>query len=129
MVGGAVHAVDPGLHLVALETADRAAAADFLVVTSTHPYVVAISMPVLFGFLAAPVQAVGLVRAGVVPLWAGVAIGGGAVALYLLGSTAWGVVAATVLLVAGLAPAAVRLIRRGPVDVRESSRRQVAVSA
>lgn len=112
VLGGAVHAVDPGLHLVALETADRAAAADFLVVTSTHPYVVAIFLPVLIGFLAYPVQAVGLVRARIVPLWAGVVIGVGAVVLYLFGSTVWGVVGATVLLLAGFAPAATATLDR-----------------
>lgn len=127
VIGGAVHSVDPGLHLVALEMADRGAAADFLVTTSTHPYVVAIFVPVLLGFLAAPVQAVGLVRARVVPVWAGVAIGVGAVVLYLFGSTVWGVLGATVLLVAGLAPAAVAMIRRDQVDVGET--RQVPVTA
>jgi hypothetical protein len=116
VIGGAVHAVDPGLHLVALETADRAAAADFLVVTSTHPYVVALFLPVLIGILAAPVQAVALVRAGVVPLWAGLAIGIGAVGLYLFGSTVWGVVAATVLLMAGFAPAAAAVLRGRPIE-------------
>jgi hypothetical protein len=97
---------------VALETADRAAAADFLVVTSTHPYVVAIFLPVLIGFLALPVQAVALVRARVVPLWAGLAIGVGAVVLYLFGSTVWGVAGATVLLLTGLAPAAAAMAGR-----------------
>ena len=112
VIGGAVHAVDPGLHLVALETADRAAAADFLVVTSTHPYVVGIFLPVLIGFLAFPVQAVGLVRARVVPLWAGSAIGVGGAVLYLFGSTIWGVVGATLLLLAGFAPAAAAMLDR-----------------
>lgn len=100
-----------GMSLAALEVEDRTAAAEFLATADGVPFVIALFVPYLLGLLAWVPQAFGLVRARVVPLWGGLAVGAGTVVLLVAGSTPWSSPVWAVLVLAGFAPAAVAVLR------------------
>ena len=85
---------------------DRAVAADLYLASSETAFGAAIFVPYLVGMLLAPlVLAVALKRAGVVPLWAVVAVAAGTAVFAVLGSSLGGSALWALLLVAGFAPA------------------------
>lgn len=128
-VGQVVHLGYWGQNLAGAGFSDQRAAAEFLVFLDGTPFVLATFVPFLIGLLAPIVQAVGLRRAGAVPLWAALSIVAAAVLALAVGNQQWNNAAVTALLVAGLAPAAATMVRRGPVDAVGSSREQLSVPA
>lgn len=115
--------------LAAADFADQRAAAEFLVFLDSTPFILAFVVPFLLGLLAPAVQAMGLRRAGVVPLWATLAIAAAVVLALAIGNQQWSNTAMTVLMVAGFAPAAAALVRRRPVDSADILRDQVQLTA
>jgi hypothetical protein len=75
------------------------------------PFAMAIFMPFFLSFLAPVPQAIGLLRARVIPLWAMLALIGGVATMMVLGSTPLASLAWTALTVAGFAPAALAVLR------------------
>ena len=118
-----------GMTLTALDVADRPAAAELIVSSATTPFVIALYSTFFLALLAPLPQAVALFRAGVVPLWACLSVGAGTVLFVVVGSTPWSSALVAVLVVAGLAPAALALLRSEPSGVAETSRHGVAVPA
>ena len=74
VVGQVVHLGYWAQNLAAADFADRRAAAEFLVSMDGTPFVLATFIPFFFALFAPIVQAVGLRRARVVPLWATLSI-------------------------------------------------------
>jgi hypothetical protein len=130
VVGVAVHMYGYfGQSLAALEVTDRAAAADLILTGDGVPIVIALFVPYFLAFLCVLPQAVGLFRAGVIPLWACLALGAGTVLFLLLGSTPVTTTAWALLLVAGFAPAALAMLRGSAPARIESSRAGVVTPA
>lgn len=129
VVGQVVHLGYWAQNLAAADFADQRAAAEFLVFMDGTPFVLATFVPFFFGLLAPIVQGVGLRRARVIPLGAALSIAAATVLALAVGNLQWNNAAITVLMIAGFAPAAVRMIGRGPVDAVEASREQVPVTA
>jgi hypothetical protein len=102
-----------GMTLTALDMADREAAAEFMLASETTPFVIALFAPFFLTLLCPLPQAIGLLRARVIPLWACLSVVAGAVLFAVLGSTPWSAALAAALLVAGFAPAALALVREG----------------
>ncbi|MFP5372965.1 MAG: hypothetical protein ACLGI3_19795 [Actinomycetes bacterium] len=115
--------------LAAADFADQRAAAEFLVFLDGTPFVLAVFAPFLLGLLAPVVQAVGLRRAGVVPLWATLSIAAAVVLALAIGNQQWNNTAVTVLMAAGFAPAAAALVRRRPIDGAGIPRDRVTMTA
>lgn len=127
VVGHIVHLGYWAQNLAGADFPDRRAAAEFLVFMDGTPFVLATFAPFLIGLLAPIAQAVGLRRAGVVPLWAAFSIALATVLSVTVGNLQWNNAAITALLIAGFAPAAAAMVRRGPADVVGHER--VAVTA
>jgi hypothetical protein len=100
-----------GSMVTALDLADRTAAAEFMVAMETTPFVIALYAPFFLTLLSPLPQAIGLRRAGVVPLWACLSVVAGTVVFAVVGSTPWSAPLAAVLLIAGFAPAARAVLR------------------
>jgi hypothetical protein len=94
------------------------AAAEMLVAIDQHPFMVVLFVPFLLGLLAVLPQAVGLRRARAVPLWAAFALIGGTAVMLVTGSTPWTSALHTGLLLAGFAPAAIRILRGEAMEER-----------
>jgi hypothetical protein len=123
VTGSMVHVTGyHGSTLTALDFADRTGAAEFMVALESNGFVIALYAPFFLALLCPIPQAIGLFRAKVIPLWACLAVVTGAVVSAVIGSTPWSTALAGVLFVAGLAPAAAAMIRRGPVDALDSER-------
>jgi hypothetical protein len=122
VVGQVVHLAYWAHNLAAADFDDRRAAAEFLVFMDGTPFVLATFVPFFFALLAPVAQAVGLRRARVIPLWATLSIALATVLSLALGNLQWNNAAVTVLMIAGFAPAAATMVRRGPVDVLETRR-------
>lgn len=91
---------------------DLNTAAELMVAMEEAPFVLALFVPLyLLGFLGAVPQAIGLKRARVLPLWACLAVIAGTVLFLMVGSTPWSSALWTVLIVGGLAPAALTMLR------------------
>lgn len=118
-----------GSTITALDVADRTTAAEFMVAMETTPFVIALYSTFFLALLCPLPQAVALFRAGVVPLWACLSVGAGTVLSVVAGSTPWSSALVAVLMAAGLAPAALALLRSEPSEVAETPRRGVAVPA
>jgi hypothetical protein len=118
-----------GMTLTALDLADRPAAAEFIVSSSATPFVVALFTPFFLTLLCPLPQAVGLLRAGVLPLWACISVVVGTVLFVGLGSTPWSAALAGMLFVGGFAPAALALLGEGVSGVTEPDGREPAISA
>lgn len=89
-------------------------AARFALEWHSNGFSSAVVAPFVIGIMLAPiVQAIALKRAGVIPLWGMLAVTGASVLLTVVGSTPVTTVVWAVLMVAGLAPAALMAIR-GP---------------
>lgn len=117
---GALSAVGQFAHLMGefattqalAASADPASAARISSELDGNTLANALIVPYLLGVLLAPaVQAIALRRAGVVPLWAMVAVLAGAAVMVVGGSSPAGSAVWTVLLVAGLVPAAAAAAR------------------
>jgi hypothetical protein len=128
-VGQVVHLGYWAQNLAGADFSDQRAAAEFLVFLDGTPFVLAAFVPFLIGLLAPIVQAVGLRRAGAVPLWATLSIAAATVLALIVGNQQWSNAVVTALMVAGFAPAAATMVRRGPVDAVESSREPTSVPA
>lgn len=115
--------------LTALDVTDEAAAAEFMVEMGTTPFVVALFTPFFLALVAPLPQAIGLRRAGVLPLWACLAVVAATVLYAVVGSTPWSAAVAGVLFVVGFAPAALALLRGSPSGMAEQARREAVVSA
>jgi membrane protein YqaA with SNARE-associated domain len=128
VVGQVVHLGYWAQNLAAAEFDDRRAAAEFLVFADGTPFVLATFVPFFFSLLAPVVQAVALRRARVIPLWAGLAIGGAAVLALAMGNIPWSNAVVTAAAIAGFAPAAAAMLRRGPVDAADSQPARVSTA-
>jgi hypothetical protein len=117
-----------GSTLTALDMADRTAAAEFMVAMESTPFVIALFTPFFLVLLCPLPQAIGLLRARVVPLWACVSVVAGMLLSVFVGSTPWSTALAGLLFVAGFTPAALALLRGhdGVAPVRDS---EVAAAA
>jgi hypothetical protein len=118
-----------GATITALDMADRTAAAEFMVAMETTPFVIALYAPFFLTLLAPLPQAIGLRRAGVVPLWACLSIVAATVLFVVVGSTPWSAALAGVLFLVGFAPAARAAVRSGPAHRDPARRQQVEMSA
>lgn len=127
VVGQVVHLGYWAQNLAGADFSDQRAAAEFLVYMDGTPFVLATFMPFLVGLLAPIVQAVGLRRARVIPLWATLSIAVAAVLAIAVGNQHWSNAAVTALMIAGFAPAAAAMVRGDRVDVARTER--VPVSA
>jgi hypothetical protein len=121
-VGQVVHLGYWAQNLAAAGFDDPRSAAEFLVFMDGTPFVLAAFVPFFFSLLAPAVQAIGLRRARVIPLWATLAIALATVLSVALGNLQWNNAGVTLLMVAGFAPAAAAMLRRGAVDVVASPR-------
>lgn len=108
-----------GSVITALDVADRTAAAEFMVAMETTPFVIALYSPFFLALLSPLPQAIGLLRAKVIPLWACLSVVAGTVLFAGVGSTPWSAALSAALFVAGFAPAALALLRGGPSVVVE----------
>ena len=102
------------MSLIALDMADRRAAAEFLVAAETSPFLIALFTPFFLTLLCPIPQAVGLFRSRVLPLWACLSIVAGTLLFAAVGSTPWSTAVWAVLVIAGAAPAAAAMLRGGP---------------
>lgn len=116
VVGQFVHLFSSfAVYQVFSEVEDRRAVAQILLDWESNTFSMVVFAPYLAGvLLAAPVQAIALKRAGIIPWWALVSVLGGSALFAVLGSFSvvslvWGAA-----LVVGLAPAAAAWLRTGP---------------
>jgi hypothetical protein len=124
-VGQVVHLGYWAQNLAAAGFEDQRSAAEFLVFMDGTPFVLAAFVPFFFSLLAPTVQAIGLRRARVIPLWATLSITLATVLSVALGNMQLSNAAITVLMVAGFAPAAAVMLRRGTVEAVEIRREPV----
>jgi hypothetical protein len=94
---------------------DPVVAAELYLLVEGHGFAMALFVPFLIGLLAIIPQAVGLRRARVIPRWAALAVGAGVASMIVAGgSTPLATALYTGLVVVGLAPAAIAMVRSGP---------------
>jgi hypothetical protein len=115
VIGQAVHLMGHFALLGAFAThEDPAVAAELYLQVEEYGFALALFVPFLIGLLAIIPQAVGLRRARVIPIWAAVAVGVGVVSMLVAGgSTPVATALYTGLVVVGLAPAAIAMVRSG----------------
>lgn len=129
VVGQVVHLGYFTLNLAGADFPDRRAAAEFLVAADGTPFVLATFLPFFFFLLAPIVQAVGLRRAGVIQLWATIAITAATALTLAVGNAQWSNAVVTALLIAGFAPAAATVMARGTVGSPQDDGERVAAPA
>lgn len=117
-----------GQTLTALGLTDRTAAAEFVVAAERTGLMIAFFLPFFLVLISPIVQGVGLWRAGVIRLWALLAITAGAVLTAVVGSTPWSTAAAAVLFIGGYTPAA-RAMLRSVGDGRRSADERGMIAA
>lgn len=117
-----------GMSLVALDVPDRAAAAEFMVAAESTPFVIALFTPFFLTLLCPIPQAVGLLRARVIPLWACLSIVAGTILFAVVGSTPWSTALWAALVIAGFNPAAAAMLRGAPRTQAEPVRTAAATA-
>jgi hypothetical protein len=93
---------------------DPAIGATVMMATERDPLFLVLFAPFFLALLCVIPQAIALLRAKVIPIWAGVALLGGTAVMAVFGSSLWSSAAWTALMVAGFAPAAVVMLRGRP---------------
>jgi hypothetical protein len=115
--GNAVHLMSYNtMSLVFAGHHHEPAVMDVWMSAETVPFFAALFAPYVLGLLAPIPQAIGLRGARVIPLWACLAIIAATAILVALGSYPWVTALWTLLMVSGLAPAAVATLRDDPAS-------------
>jgi hypothetical protein len=100
-------------NLAAVDAPDRRAAAEFLVHMDSTPFLLAMFLPFFLALLSPVVQAVGLRRARVIPLWAVLSVAVATALMLVTGNAHWSNALWTALVLAGFTPAAAAMLRSG----------------